>query len=99
MMRSRDRRMEYRGLWVTIRWVELERQGDVWGPGGHRFTGSYLVAGLGDGFASWHHVQDVFVAYESAAAHAFAEAKRAIDARLGHAQSPQDQHEACRQAT
>jgi hypothetical protein len=78
MHRSRDRRTEYMGLPITIRWTELDR-GDAWGPEGHRFAGSYLIAAKGGKFGAWHQVEEVFTAYDAAAARALAAAKRSID--------------------
>jgi hypothetical protein len=79
MLRSRERRAEYLGLPIIVRWNELER-GDGWGPGGHRFTCTYLIGSQGAGFGSWQQVPHVFPAYDAAAAYALAEAKRSIDA-------------------
>jgi len=80
-MRSRDRHTTYKGLAIIVRWIEMERRdGDSWGPGTHRFTGSYLVAAQGAAFGKWQHLERyVFDNYRAAAAHALAEAQRAID--------------------
>jgi hypothetical protein len=88
MKRSRDRLTHYRGLAIVVRWTELERSPDHWGPRGHRFIGSYRVATQDDDDIWQHLPQRVFLSYDAAAAHALAEAKRAVDSRLAAQREP-----------
>jgi len=72
----------YKGLPITVRWIELDR-GDRWGPGTHRFIGSYLVSAPGPAFGNWQYLHDdVFASYHAASAHALFAAQRVIDTNL-----------------
>ena len=68
IMKSNERHTQYKGLKITIRWTELERHGSF-GPGGHRYTASYLIAAQDAKYGTWHHLpDDVFVSFDTAAA-------------------------------
>jgi hypothetical protein len=83
MMKSNVRHTQHKGLAITIRWTELGR-GVSWGPVGHRFTASYLIAAQGAEYRTWHHFpQHVFVSFDTAAAYALAQAQRDIDTSAG----------------
>jgi hypothetical protein len=78
-MMSRDRHSYYRGVQVTVRWVELE----PFASGARRFVGSFST-GLEKGEQqAWHHFHEsVFYTYNTAADHALQRAQQVIDASL-----------------
>ena len=82
-MRTGVRHSTYRGLPITVRWTEIARGGTSWGPTGHQFVGSYLIAAAGAESDTWQHCSmRVFLSLHGAAAHALAEAQRQIDENL-----------------
>jgi hypothetical protein len=92
-MKTRDRVTKYKGLPITVRWTELPHSANNWGPHGHQFVGSYLIADSGAELGIWQHCSpQVFVSHVTAAAFALAEARRAIDANLAQDTAPTAVH-------
>jgi hypothetical protein len=80
-MKTKTRLSNYKGLPITVRWTEVERGLDSWGPRGHQFVASYLIGARGAESATWQHCSPhVFLSFRAAAAHALAQAQHAVDA-------------------
>lgn len=76
-MIQRDRHSIYKGLRITVRWMQGES------PVSHarHYTSSYLIGDPRTDHSEWHDLTDpVFHTYDTAAAYCLAQAKRDIDA-------------------